>query len=224
MKYFFIISFLFGLTSLAQDDTSARVKNDYSAFKANLSGAWIFNNVTNNVNGNVYLFENWNTYGIIRTNTNQNLVLSGLNYDTKTDSFVAKVSEDSVYVFNNADIKEIIINKKLFKSYLNLGEPSYYEVLATSNNIEILKKHEKILKKGMVDPLTQKASPDKYIDKYSYFSFKDGKIEELKLSIKPFTNIFGEKSEDIKKYISKNNFSIKEDKNFQAILNYYNTL
>lgn len=224
MKYIFIILFLFGLTSLAQDDSSARINNDYSALRANLTGAWIFNTKTNNVDGSVYLFENWNTYGIIKTNTNQNLALSGLNYDTKTDSFVAKVSEDSVYVFNNSDIKEVVINRKLFKSFLNLGEPSYYEVLATSNNIKILKKHKKILKKGLLDPLTQKASSDKYVDKSTYYSFKDHKMEELKLSIKSFINVFGDKSEDIKKFISKNKFSIKEEKNFQAILNFYNTL
>ena len=41
---------------------------------------------------------------------------------------------------------------------------------------------------------------------------------------KSFINMFGEKSEAIKKYISKNNVSVKDERNFQTILNYYNTL
>jgi hypothetical protein len=219
-----IIFFFFITLALGQNNSEVRIRNDYSAFNANLSGGWIYNNKVINVQGSYYLFEDWNTQGIVVTNNDQNLSLSGLNYDTRTNSLVAKVSEDSLYVFNNDNIKEIIINRKKFKRYLNTGVQTYFEVVAVSKDIEILKKYEKSLKKGTLNPLTQQTSPDKYVDDITYFFYNDGKIQELKLAKKSFINMFGEKSEAIKKYISKNNVSVKDERNFQTILNYYNTL
>ncbi|MFH6768110.1 hypothetical protein V8G56_05115 [Gaetbulibacter aquiaggeris] len=219
-----IIFLLFITFALGQNNSEVRIRNDYSALNQNLSGAWIYNNEVNNVQGSFYLFKDWSIQGILITNNDQNLSLTGLNYDTKTNSFVAKVSEDSVYVFNNENIKEVIINRKKFKRYLNTGMKTYFEVVAVSNDIEILKKYEKKLKKGILNPFTQQTSPDNYVDVITYYFYNHGKIKELKLAKKPFINMFGEKSEAIKKYISKNNVSIKDERNFQTILNYYNTL
>ena len=219
-----IIFFLFITFALGQNNSEVRIRNDYSALNPNLSGAWIYNNEVNNVQGSYYLFKDWSLQGILITNNDQNLSLTGLNYDTKTNSFVAKVSEDSVYVFNNDNIKEVIISRKKFKRYLNTGMKSYFEVVAVSKDIEILKKYEKKLKKGTLNPLTQQTSPDHYVDIITYYFYNQGKLKELKLAKKPFINMFGEKSEVIKKYISKNNVSLNDERNFQTILNYYNTL
>ena len=219
-----IIFFLFITFALGQNNSEVRIRNDYSALNPNLSGAWIYNNEVNNVQGSYYLFKDWSLQGILITNNDQNLSLTGLNYDTKTNSFVAKVSEDSVYVFNNDNIKEVIISRKKFKRYLNTGMKTYFEVVAVSKDIEILKKYEKKLKKGTLNPLTQQTSPDLYVDIITYYFYNQGKLKELKLAKKPFINMFGEKSEVIKKYISKNNVSLNDERNFQTILNYYNTL
>ena len=72
--------------------------------------------------------------------------------------------------------------------------------------------------------MTQTSTPDKYVDVKRVFFKKGNEVTETKLSKKQFYKLFDDKSNLIKAYVSKNRMSLKDDKNLQKILNYYNTL
>ena len=205
---------------------SSRVINDFSALNTNLSGAWIKNPIYHQIQGSVYLYENWLTYGIITTNEDLNISIKGLNYDTSIDHFVAKISTDSVYRFDNSNIKEVLINKVKFKKYpiTEFNEKVYFQVMAIGKNIELLKRSTKKLSRGILNPMTQVASPDKYVNKTTYYIFTENELKEIKLKKKAFCKLFGENSKIISKYISEKKLSLNEERNLQVILNYYNTL
>ena len=214
-------------TVLAQDDgTIGAGLNNLNSKSAYTAGTWIKNFEDTTIKGNVYLYENWNTVGVIVTSNDINLSIVGLNYDTKNNNFVAKVSEDSVYVFNNKDIKEVKINKNYFKPYKNNkdGSDKYYEVLAMSNDIEILNDNIKVVQKGKLNPITQVTEQDKYVNMPVYYLKMGDKINEIKLKNKSFSKHFGKKEKEIKSFINDKNLSLKDERNFQVILNYYNTL
>jgi len=227
MKYLLSLLFVFlsfNINSQNDSDIGAGLQN-LTGNSALTAGTWLRNVVTTKTEGTVYLFEDWKTQGVITNVDGKNLSIKGLNYDAKNDAILAKISKDSVYMFNNAVIKEVIINKRKFKRYQNIdNDASYMEVLAMNNNIEILKRNGKKIKKGIKDPLTQVTAPDRYLDDNKIY-FKQGNVvQEIKLKNKSFAKLFGEHSKEISNYMSKMKISVKDETKLQMILNYYGTL
>ncbi|MDC1470037.1 hypothetical protein N8341_02385 [Flavobacteriaceae bacterium] len=225
MKFYKLI-FAFFLSTLlhAQYDLTT-VGNDPAA--TNSSGMWIVNNASAaKIQGTFYLLEDWVSKGYLTRIDGKVVTVLGLNYDTKSDAFVVKVSNDSIFKFNDTTIKEVNLGNMKFRRYSNVmnAKQSYLEVLANTNDIEILKYHGKQIKLGVKNPMTQASTPDKYVDVKRVFFKKGNKVTETKLSKKQFYKLFDDKSNLIKAYVSKNRMSLKDDKNLQKILNYYNTL
>ena len=227
MKFVFFVLFAFATCDFhAQDDgvIGAGLFN-LTSNSSYTSGSWVRNFEDTTIEGSVYLFEDWDTKGIIINADGKNLSISGLNYDTKNDAILAKISNDSVYMFNNANIKEVIINKKRLKRYRdNRNQTSYMQVLAMNNNIEILKKNEKKIKKGLKDPLTQVKERDRYLNVYRMYFKKGNTIKEFKLKNKTFSKLFGIHAKEISDYMSKMKISVKDETKLQMVLNYYGTL
>lgn len=226
----FIITFIlltFVSYSFAQDNgVIGAGLNNLTSDSAYTSGSWVTNYQDTSIKGSVYLFEDWSTKGIITTQSDRNLVIEGLNYDTLNDNFVVKVSTDSVFIFNNTDIKEININNHKFKAYStsNTSTKSYFEIIAVGHDVEFLKQYEKKIKKGKLDPLTQLLEQDKYVETYTYFFKSGNELKEIKLNKKSFSKLFGEHKDKIKAFIESEHLAIKEEKNIQVVVNYYNTL
>lgn len=226
MRFFLIISLLSITLGFSQENSdSNRITNNFSAFESNLTGAWV-KNANTKIKGTVYLYDNWMTSGIITTLDGVNVSLKGLNYDTHSDSFVAKVSNDSVYMFNNANIKEVRINSTNFKRYPIMGKNKnvFYQTLAVGKDMEIIKKGVKKIKPGIVNRLTQVASPDEYVLKSTYYLLSDNELKEIKLKKKAFSKLFGDNSKTISNFISDEKLSVSDERDLQVILNYYNTL
>ena len=136
-----------------------------------------------------------------------------------------KVSNDSVYIFDNAGIKEVRLNNKRFKEYSLKGKKTFLEVIAFNKNIEILKEYVKRIKKSSLNPMTQVKPNDCYVNKETLYVKKGDVIKELKLNKKAFGRLFNK--EDAKKvlnFIKENDINIKDENRLQTILNYHNTL
>lgn len=226
MKTLFISLFLLNvLVVFAQRDDSTRITNDYSGLSANAAGAWISNPIDDGVEGSVYLYDNWESSAVVTTqDADKKLVIKDLNYDTKHSNFVVKVTNDSVYVFNNALIKEVRLNNKKFKQYTLRGKKRFLEVVAFNNNFEFLKNYEKVIRKGKLNPLTQVKETDRYILKEIIYYKKGNSIKEIKLNKKTFTKLFGKDAKNVRGFINENNINVKDEKNIQTILNFQNTL
>lgn len=225
MKNLVIGIFLLSVTLVfAQRDDSTRITNDYSGLNSNSIGAWISNPIDDGIDGSMYLYDNWKSYAIISTQNDKKLIINDLNYDTKNNKFCVKVSNDSVYVFDNASIKEVRLNNKTFKEYSLKGKKTFLEVIAFNEDLEILKWHTKIVKKGTLNPLTQVKEKDRYINKEILYSKKGNVIKELKLNKKAFSNLFSKDAKMVLNFIKDNNINIKDEKRLQTILNFQNSL
>lgn len=220
----FFVCLLFVCVVFAQRDESTRITNDYSGFSNSASGSWLRNPINDGVEGTVYLHDNWKSNAIITTFDGKRLIIKDLNLDTKNNNFVVKVSNDSVYVFNNSFIKEVMLNNKKFKEYQIKGEKRFLEVIAFNKNYEILKNYKKIIRKGKLNPLTQVKELDKYIIKETFYSKKGNSIEDFKLNKKTFSNLFGKDAKKVRDFINNNNIDVKNEKIIQTVLNFQNTL
>ena len=219
-----LLIFLFPALSFAQYDTNTVGNNPASIYT---TGLWIVNNSkSNTTEDSYYLLKNWQSKGYITKDDGEVITVPGLNYDMHSDAFAMKVSRDSIFLFNDKGVKEVHIGTKKFRKYKNIAniKHSYFEVLASSNDIEILKHHSIRRIKGLLNPLTQVTPPDKLVDVKRFFLKKGFRAQETKLKTKQFCQFFDSKSKRIKSYISNNKISLKDEKQLQKILNYHNTL
>ena len=220
--FFYLFLFACNFAVFAQYDV-----NTAGNVPSTNSGLWVVNsnNTDNKIEGSPYLFENWNTKGIITSIDDKTTSIQNLNYDIIIDAIVLKMSADSLFIFENKNIKEVKINNKTFKRFYDSNTSSYFQVLAVGQDLRILKKYELTIREGVFNQLTQqKSTPDKYIINESYHSMKENRIQEFKLNKKSLCELFGENSSKIKKFISTEKMDIKNEENLQLILNYNDTL
>lgn len=225
------IIFISVLTGYGQSNflTGTDINNNATNITSYNSGTYI--NIGNSkarskVKGTPYLFESWNNISVITTQDDQKFKIINLNYDTKSDLFVAKISQDSVFMFKPSYLKEVTINNRRFKKYLNQETAlfNYYEVIATNDETEILKRNQKVLRIGITNRLTMEKANDYFILKEDYYLNKDGNLTELSIKKKNILRLFGDRSQTVNKFISNNKLSIKEDADLRKIFNYYESL
>ena len=180
----------------------------------------------NKVDGSPYLFEEWNISGEIFSIDNKIFKIQGLNYNVYADYFLTKTKPDSVFIFKPSYIEKAIINNRVFKKYLNQnsGSFNYYEVIANSKDLELLKRSQKVIRTGITNGLTQEKENDYLILRESYFLVKEGVLTEFSLKKKNILKLFGDKSQRVNKFISNNKLSIKVDADLKKIFDYYNSI
>ena len=143
------------------------------------------------------------------------------------DQIEVKISKDSIFIFNQQIIEMVEINKKLLRKFIDseLYENGYYEVIATSKEKELLKRYEVTIREGSFNPMTlQKLTKDSYIIKSKYFIHAQNIMAEISLKKSKFLKIFEEDSDIIKKFLSDNKLSLKDDNDLKKIFNYYDSL
>ena len=217
-----LIICLVSSTSFAQYDVTTVGNSDMAM---NTTGLWIVtNDTTEDIEGSVYLYDNWKSYAVITTQEDKNIIIRNLNYDTKNGNFAVKVTHDSVYVFNNAGLKEVRLNSKKFKEYTLKGKKCFLEVIAFNSDYTILKCYNKVIRKGKLNPLDQVKEKDRYVIKETIYFKKGNSIKEIKLNKKTLTKLFGKDAKALRDYINDNNLNVKDEKRLQTILNFQNTL
>lgn len=186
------------------------------------SGLWIKPATFTKVKGSPYLFDNWDNLATILSSEGLIFKVKNINYDTKSDRFVSKYSLDSIFEFNPNSIIKVRIKDNVFEYIESSNINSYYELIADAKGKQILKKSTKILKEGIRDPFTNSVSPSRYILKEKYY-FKSNEIAliEIKLKNKPFSKLFKDESQLIKKIISKNKLNLKKDLDLKSLFNIY---
>lgn len=200
------------------------------AFEQRGLGIYTMNSSSANsgqIKGSTYLFSDWKTNAIVNTKEGKKYKISGLNYDAKLDKLVAKVGTDSLFSFNPANIKQASINSRIFERYLDpeLNRNSFYEVILDKENFKLLKRINVAVKEGYVNPMTKsKEIPDSYTFKESYFINEADVVKKVPPKKRNFLKIFGDKSVEIKKYISSNKLSIKKEFDLKKIFTYYYSL
>lgn len=202
--------------------------DDFRSISSFTSGTWLRSTASaSKVKGSPYLFDDWNTTAIIISKDKKKYKLPGINYDAKLDQIVAKISSDSLFSFNPQGIEQVLINKRSFKRYLDpeLGRNCFYEVIASGDDFELLKRNTKAIKEGVFNPLTQtKQTPDTYILSKKYFVRRNDLLEELPLKKNKVMKVFADKSDRVKQYVREHKLSLTDDADLQKIFIYYDSI
>ncbi|MFV0572668.1 MAG: hypothetical protein ACK5M1_09600 [Xanthomarina gelatinilytica] len=195
------------------------------------TGIWVTNySQPTSLKGSPYLFETWNSNNaIFYLKNDKSYGIKNVNYNVQLERFEAKFSEDSILAFNPKNIDKIVVKGRTFKRYLDpeFQRNSFFEELAATKSISILRKYEIEIVLGNINPIThKKISENQMIQKEKYYYTIDGDVlKETKLKKSSILKTLdSDKRDPLKRYANDNNLSFKDANDLKKILEYYNTL
>jgi len=180
---------------------------------------------TNLVQAKIYYFPTYNNKGSIITATGRKYSIANINFNIYSNNFDSKMSPDSIYVFDNNQIKSVEVNNKMFKTYFNSEESKnkIYQVIYEGDNITLLRK-DKIVYKEVRDPLNINEPKASYTKVTNYYVKKADNIKKIVLKKKSMLRFFNNEKNIVADYAKKNNLSFKKERDVSIILKYYNSL
>ena len=183
-------------------------------------GSFKKNDAFNGIEGSFYLYKIWNFPAVIETENGKTFKINNLNYDLDEEKFLSKISNDSVYFYEN--LKRIVINKDEF----NQIDGNYYQKLSAKGNLTLLKKYSGKLKKPVLNKMTnQVLKPAKYLKVETYFVAVDGdKLIEVSLKKSKVMKLMAAHKKEIKAFVKTHRLSFKKEADVIKIINHYNSL
>lgn len=213
---FFYISFTSLIINSQVDGMNFNPQKIGGTFQnLNLSSNTSFND---NMKGSIYLFKAWNNLSTLTSFSKKKLKIDNLNYDIENEQFVAKISNDSIYIFSN--LKSV---KTQTASFENI-DGTFYEVLA-DGNLQLLKKYTGKYKKAVINKMTnQVVKKPQYIKIETLYARQKKALKKIKLKKSSILKLLSIKKEEIKKYSKANKLSYKKESDVIKIILYYNKL
>ena len=222
----FILSF--GLLT-AQGDSNLSVTQNIETFvkaadarQINSGSSISFINPKRDVLGSVYLFDDWKNYGIIFTLDDRKFRLNNINLNIQRNTFVAKISNDSIFTFNFNNIKEFVINNKVFKNIYSKNGKRVYEVIYENEAYTILKGFSIQIVAGSSNPMVNRSS-DKFVRKSSYYLLKNNNVTPFRFKKKSILKLLGEEEKTkLSQFVSTNKLSYKKAYDMKKALDFIN--
>ena len=174
------------------------------------------------IDGSIYLFKKWKgSPAVIESKDKKTFVLDNINFNLKTNRFVTKISQDSIFVINMDKIDNINILGKVFKKIDSEIGTRIFEVVFESDKISILNFHSVKLVEGSVNPMLGRKN-DKLIHKQAFYIHNEANTVQFKLNKKSILDILSSNETEkkaIKNYYSRNKFSYKSIDDLKKVLN-----
>ncbi|MBT8271865.1 MAG: hypothetical protein HKO90_08185 [Flavobacteriaceae bacterium] len=219
---------LFSVLAIAQSN-EAFVQNNNTALNAASTGdlraqgsSALFVNPAREVEGSVYLFEDWDNTAIIHMKDNQRFLLRNINLNLQRYTFESQISKDSLFTFNFNNIDKFEINKKAYRNYYWDDDNKVYEVIYDGKDFQVLKGFKLEFLEGSANPMLNRAR-DRYIKKENYFIRQDGRIRYFRLSKGKIMKLLKDRpdiSDDVIEYAKRNRLSFKKEEDVRKILEY----
>ncbi len=141
-------------------------------------------------------------------------------------------SEDIVKVISIGQIKEIHFHDK-FKNeilkntvlYKNNEGVGFFTVLSEGNKILLKKTYLEVIEPNYVNALDVGEQERKIVQRAKYYiADRDNEVIQIKKNKRFVLKLLNDRAEDIKKYMSQNKLSVKNENDLIEIFNYYNTI
>ena len=186
-------------------------------------GSSFFYNTRNIVLGSVYLFDEWDNSAEIHTLSSEKFLVRNINLNINRNAFEAKLTDsDSIFSFNFNNIKQVVINDKIYKNYFYNDDNRVYEIIYETEKFSIMKGFSVKLVKGHYNPMVR-ISNDKYSKFSSYFIKLNNSIKTFKLRKKSVINLLSADKNSISRleiYVNAKRLSYKKEKDVIQILDY----
>lgn len=224
---YFALIFLVSNSILGQT-IAGSVMNDIQYLQN--GGMWISNKgVEDPIEGNTYLFENWNNQAKIYKD-NKIYRIANFNYNIAKERFEAKISEDSVLVISTGGVKKIELNDVVLKPHYDVefNKFNFFEELNSIDDYIILKKYIIKIAPGSFNPMTKtRITSDKYVHEEHLYLLKDEKkpLERIKLKKSKILGLMNSKEKTkVTEFAKKHKLRFSKVPDVQRIIKFYNSL
>ena len=178
-----------------------------------------FKTATEDVKGNPFLFEEWNTKGVVYSD-GKIYNVDKLNYNIYKEEIGALKEKESVFVYDSQYIDSVKINNVR----LHKLDGKFYEALQTGSKASLFKKYDTRIVDGMVNNMDGTKQKDRLVIMDDYYVRTQGKLEIFKPSKGSLEDIFGSEAQEMKKIIKAEKLSYKKEKDLINIFEFYNGL
>lgn len=186
-------------------------------------GSSFFYNTRNVILGSVYLFDEWDNSAEIHTLSSEKFLVRNINLNINRNAFEAKLTDsDSIFSFNFNNIKQVVINDKIYKNYFYNDDNRVYEIIYETEKFSIMKGFSIKLVSSSGNPMVNRSN-DKYSRFSSYFIKLNNSIKPFKLRKKSVINLLSADKNSISRleiYVNTNSLSYKREKDVIQILDY----
>jgi len=186
-------------------------------------GSSFFYNTKNVVLGSVYLFDEWSNSAEIHTLSSEKFLVRNINLNINRNAFEAKLTySDSIFSFNFNNIKQVVINDKIYKNYFYNDDNRVYEIIYETEKFSIMKGFSVKIVSSSGNPMVNRSN-DKYAKFSSYFIKLNNSIKPFKLRKKSVINLLSADKNSISRleiYINTKRLSYKSEKDVIQILDY----
>ncbi len=167
--------------------------------------------------GNPFLFEEWNTKGVVYSK-GKYLEVDKLNYNIYKEEIGSLKDKESVFVYDSQYIDSVKIdNKRLHKL-----DGKFYEALQTGSKASLYKKYETRIAEGQVNVTDQSKGPSRLVIMDDYYVLSGGNLQKFKPSKGSLDDIFGAQASQMKKIMKEKKLSYKKEEDLISIFESFN--
>lgn len=180
--------------------------------------------------GDVYLNNDWTLADI--TLVNAETVLTGyfvrvdlstndLELNVKDQVKILVASKVQSFVLNNASSGRVKYINGQYYSFNGVKTNGFLRVIEDGEWKLLEKTSLKLVKANYVASLDAGVREDRLVKEKIYYLTKEDKLYEVRSSVKKFANQFGDKSNDLEKYIKANKLNLKQEGDLRKLLEFF---
>ncbi len=178
-----------------------------------------FKTASEEVKGNPFLFEDWNTKGVVYSK-GKYFEVDKLNYNIHNEEIGALKEKESVFVYDTQYIDSV----KIDNIRLHKLDGKFFEVLETGSKASLFKKYETRIVDGMINNMDGTIAPSRFVIMDDYYVLSQDKLQKFKPSKGSLDDIFGDQAQEMKKIMKSKKLNYKKQEGLISIFEAYNNL
>lgn len=222
MKNVFTILILSMACTLINQELYAQEDVDSNELIGGLNNLWQYHSFTagsEEVKGNPFLFEDWDTKGFIYSKGNV-FEVNKLNYNIYKEEIGALKEKESVFAYDTQYIDSVKIDDKR----LHKLNGKFYEALQIGSKASLYKKYETRIVEGQFNPTDGTTQKGRLVIMDDYYVISQGDLQKFKPSKGSIADLFGDQAGEMNKFMKANKLKYKNEKDLISIFESYNKL
>lgn len=217
-----LVLFMFSLLSVMTNQAAHAQQLDTNELVGGMNSLYQyyeFTAGTEELKGNPFLFEDWNTKGVVYSE-GKYFEVDKLNYNIHKEEIGYLKEKESVFVYETKYIDSI----KIDDTRLHKMDGKFYEVLETGSKASLFKKYATRIAEGQVNVTDQTKGPSRLVIMDDYYVLSGGKLMKFKPSKSSLEDVFGDQAAAMKKIMKSEKLSYKKQEDLISIFEAYNNL
>ena len=213
---------VFSIMSMITNQVIYAQEVDSEELVGGIGSLWQYHSIksgSEEIKGNPFLFEDWNTKGVVYSE-GKYFEVDKLNYNIYKEEIGALKEKESVFAYDTQYIDSV----KIDKVRLHKLDGKFYVALQTGSKASLFKKYETRIVDGMVNNMDGTKEKSRLVIMDDYYVLSQGSLQKFKPSKSSLEEVFGQQSQEMKKLMKAKKLNYKKENDLISIFESYNGL